>query len=154
MAQFHGLSTIFRTDRIKTVLATIKRANVGLTKYGATNFANPDGTPAKDVGYGTYSMFPPLLLILSMTYMYEGEVEFGFDLAHRHWHNLICEKGYAWDQPNYFRGDRDTGEAYYGHDYYQNMMLWALPAAIRRKDISVPMLPGGLVDKVIKAARE
>lgn len=153
MTHFHDLPNVFRKERVKTTLATIKEANVALTKYGATNFANSDGTPAKNVGYGTYAMFLPELTMLAATYMYEGEIEFGLELAHRHWHNIVCEKGYTWDQPNLLRGDMDTGEAIYGHDYYQNMILWIMPAAIAGQDIKTYCASGGLVDRVIQAAR-
>lgn len=47
IARFHGLPGVFRRDRVKTVLETIKRINVSLTRFGAVNFANPDGTPAE-----------------------------------------------------------------------------------------------------------
>ena len=43
IARFHGLSDVFREDRINIVLETVKRANVALSGYGATNFATPDG---------------------------------------------------------------------------------------------------------------
>ena len=33
------------------------------------------------------------------------------------------------------RGDADTGERTDGNDYYQDMMLWALPAALAGKDL-------------------
>ena len=55
--------------------------------------------------------------------------------------------------PNIMRGDADTGESVYGHDYYQDMMLWSLPAALDGKDLAAPAQPGGLVDRVVKAAR-
>jgi len=153
MTRFHGLPSIFRPDRIKTTLSTIKRFNATLTKYGAVNFTNPDGTPANEVGYGTYSMFPPEVIMLGSNYIYEGERDFGLELARRHWHNIVCEKGYTWDQPNILRGDADTGDRLYGSDYYQNMMLWALPAALEGKDLHGPVLPGGLVNRILHASQ-
>ena len=39
---------------------------------------------------------------------------------------------------------------YWGH-YYQNMMLWALPAAIENADLHGPCAPGGRVDRIIQA---
>jgi hypothetical protein len=33
------------------------------------------------------------------------------------------------------------------------MMLWSLPAAIEGKDLAAPTKPGGLVDRVVKAAQ-
>ncbi len=148
----HGLASALPQDRVKTVLATIKRCNVAVTKYGAVNYANPDGTPAKVEGYGTYSYFPPEALMLAMTYIYHGQRELGVELAHKVWHNLVCLHGYTWDMPNIMRGDADTGERTFGNDYYQDMMLWSLPAALDRVDLSVPAKPGGLVDRVKRAA--
>ena len=152
IVRFHDLEDVFQPDRVKTTLETIKRANVALSKSGAVNYANEDGTPAPVGGYGTYSYFPNQVLMLAMTYMYEGGVDFGLELAKRCWENIICKWRYTWDMPNIMRGDMDTGERTYGHDYYQTMMLWSLPAAIESKDLSAPVKSGGLVDRVIKAA--
>ncbi|HQO33539.1 MAG TPA: GH116 family glycosyl hydrolase [bacterium] len=148
----HGLEPALPEDRIQTVLETIKRCNVSVTKYGAVNYANPDGTPAAVKGYGTYSYFPPEALMLAMTYMYNGQEDYGLELARKVWHNLFCLQGYTWDMPNIMRGDVDTGERTFGNDYYQDMMIWALPAALERQDLSGPCKPGGLVDRVIRAA--
>ena len=149
----HGLPSALPPERIAAVLETIKRCNVAVTRYGAVNYANPDGTVANPGGYGSYSYFPPELLMLAMTYMYHGEREFGLELARKAWHNLICTQGYTWDMPNIMRGDVDTGERTFGNDYYQDMMLWALPAALEGEDVSAPCRPGGLVDRVLRAAR-
>jgi len=153
VADFHGLPGVYRKDRVRITLETIKRTNVALSKTGATNYAHADGTPAPVGGYGTYSYFPPEVLMLAMNYMYEGQREFGLDLARRCWENIVCKWRYTWDMPNIMRGDKDTGERTYGHDYYQDMMLWALPAAIAGQPMSGPMKSGGLVDRVILAAR-
>jgi uncharacterized protein (DUF608 family) len=149
----HGLPGTAPKERVHTALDTIKRGNVAVTKYGAVNYVNPDGTPAGVKGYGTYSYVPPEALMLAMTYMYNGDREFGVELARKVWHNLICLQGYTWDMPNIMRGDVDTGERTYGTDYYQDMMLWSLPAALDGKDLSAEAKPGGLVDRVTRAAR-
>ena len=127
--------------------------NIAATKYGAVNYVGPDGKPAKVGGYGTYSYFPPEALMLAMTYMYDGEQEFGLELARRVWHNLVCIQGYTWDMPNIMRGDVDTGERTYGNDYYQDLMLWSMPAAIAGQDFGAPAKPNGLVQRMIQAAR-
>ena len=120
--------------------------------YGAVNYANPDASVANPGGYGAFSYFPPELLMLAMTYMYYGQRDFGIELARKAWHNLICQQGYTWDMPNILRGDVDTGERTFGNDYYQDMMLWSLPAALAGMDVSGPCRPGGLVDRVLAAA--
>jgi uncharacterized protein (DUF608 family) len=153
VADFHGLPGVFRKDRVDQTLETIKRTNVALSKTGAANYAHADGRPAKVGGYGTYSYFPPEVLMLAMNYMYEGQRAFGIDLARRCWENITCKWRYTWDMPNIMRGDKDTGERTYGHDYYQDMMLWALPAAMAGQPMNGPLAPGGLVNRVLRAAR-
>ncbi|MCX7429276.1 MAG: GH116 family glycosyl hydrolase [Planctomycetia bacterium] len=149
----HGLPSALPVENVRKTLATIKGGNVAATKYGAANYVTPDGKPTKVGGYGTYSYFPPEALMLAMNYMYEGEKEFGLELARKVWHNIVCTQGYTWDMPNIMRGDVDTGERTYGNDYYQDMMLWSLPAAVEGKDFGAPAKPGGLVDRIIQAAR-
>jgi hypothetical protein len=62
-------------------------------------------------------------------------------------------QGYTWDLPNIMRGDVDTGERTFGNDYYQDMMLWSLPAALDGEVLSQPAQPGGLVSRVVAAAK-
>lgn len=147
----HGLPSPLPKQRVDTILDTIMRTNIALTKYGAVNYANPDATKADPGGYGTFSYFPPEALMLSMNFMYEGQKTYGVELARKVWHNVI-RQGYTWDVPNIMRGDADTGERAFGTDYYQDMMLWSLPAAINGQDFSGPMQPGGFIDRLLKAA--
>jgi uncharacterized protein (DUF608 family) len=88
--------------------------------------------------------------MLGMTYMYEGEVEFGLELCRRCWENIVLRNGMCWDQPNIVRGD--TGEKVYGGDYYQNLMLWSLPAAMEGKGLASVCGAEGLVGRMIRAA--
>jgi len=156
-ANLHGVPGVFRSDRAKTTLSTIKQANVKLAKHGATLYANPDGTlpfiPLYPRGYGPYGQSGLTLPMVSMTYMYEGERDFGLELLRPLFDNLVCKQRYTWDFPGILRGDKDTGESLYGHDYYITMLIWMLPAAMEGKDISGPTKPGGLVDRIIQAAR-
>ena len=90
--------------------------------------------------------------MLGMTYMYNGDSEFGMDVIQRVMNNLVNRIGGTWDMPILVRGD--TGVRVYGNDYYQNMMLWSVPAAIEGKDLRGPCERGGLVDRILRAARE
>ena len=38
-----------------------------------------------------------------------------------------------------------------GCDYYQNLMLWSLPAALAGGNLNEPCKSGGLVDRIVKA---
>jgi len=152
-ARLHGVPGVFRGDRVKTALATIRQANVKLTKHGATLFANPDGTLPQKVGYEPYGQHGFLLPLIAMIYMYEGERDFGLELYRRLMEHVICKLGCTWEFPNQTRGDKETGEIVFGSDYYTNTVLWMLLAAMEGKDISGPTKPGGLVDRIIQAAR-
>lgn len=151
----HGLPGVFRADRVQTTLDTIKRCNMKISDVGVVNYASPDGTAAAVGGYGPYSYFPPEVLMLSMNYMYEGRRDLGIEVARRCWKNIICTQRYTWDMPNIIRGDKDTGQRGYmngGSDYYQDLIVWSLPSAMAGTHLGVPCKPGGLVDRVLRAA--
>jgi len=151
MARFHGLREVFRPARVKTALATIRRACADKWPAGAVNLARPDGQLAVNVGYGPNAYFVPELYMLAMTYLYAGEREFGLELTRRGVHSLNIRNLLTWNQPNILRAD--TGEMLFGSHYVQNMMLWAVPAALEGKDIAAFCATGGLVDRVMRAAK-
>ena len=88
--------------------------------------------------------------MLAMTYIYAGDREFGLDLAKRGMENVICRQRAGWDWTILYDGT--TGTRIYGNDYYQDLVLWSMPAALSRQSLSGPSQPGGLIDRMIKAA--
>lgn len=165
VARFHGLPGVFQPDRVQKTLDTIAGVNADEQKYprGAVLFGyqegrgkGPDAPNAfrvsRQSGFWTVEgSHPPANMILAMTYMYAGDRDFGMDLLRRTMDNLTNRQGVVWDQPNVYRAD--TGAMIFGNDYFQNMMLWAVPAAIEGQDLAGPCQPGGLVDRVLKAAK-
>lgn len=159
---FHGLPSVFRKDRVDQVLETVKQSC--LSHYGAVSFAKPDKTPLV-----TYGIFPPEIMMLGFTYIYEGDRQTGLDILHNCMRNLVLKHRHGWDLPNTVSGAltfSKKGEGYhvdsegvgegqrtYGTDYYQNMMLWSAPAVLAGTDLAGPCKPGGLVDRVISAGR-
>jgi uncharacterized protein (DUF608 family) len=151
MAKFHGLPGVFPEDRVKITLETIKHTCAVISPAGAANMARPDGTLAQGEGYGPNAYFIPEIYMLASTYLYAGDREFGLEMAHRSLYNLAINILSPWNQPNIVRGD--NGDRLFGSHYVQNMMLWAVPAALEGKDIAGYCAPGGLVDRALKAAR-
>ena len=143
IAFYHGLPPVFPDGRALETLATIKATC--LTDLGAAGFASRE----KGLDVGVYGTFTPEIHMVGMTYSYRGEPALGLDLSRRVMDDVIRVQGHPWDLPNMIR--IDDGKRFYGTDYYQNMMLWALPAAIAGNDITGPCKSGGLVDRVIKA---
>jgi len=66
---------------------------------------------------------------------------------------MALKWGYTWDSINTTQGDKDTGQRAFGADYYQDMMLWAVPAALKGQDLTGPVRPGGLVHRVLEAGK-
>jgi uncharacterized protein (DUF608 family) len=159
---FHGLDGVFRKDRVATVLETVKRSC--LSHFGAVSFATPAGTPLV-----TYGIFVPEIMILGFTYLYNGDLETGMRILDSCMRNLAIDNRCPWDLPNTVSGGSEfskpgegivvtaegtgSGKKGYGNDYYQNMMLWAAPAAVAGQDLSGPCEPEGFVTRVIEAGR-
>ncbi len=152
MTKYHGLPGVFRPDRAKTVLETIRRVNAAITPYGAADLAALDGRQSEGVGYGAVTFFVSEMSILVSTYLYDGQREFGLELARRMQVALNQRWGYTWDQPNVLRGD--TGEKTLGSQLLQSMFLWCVPAAAMGTDLAGFCAPGGLVDRMISAAAQ
>ncbi len=155
VARFHGLPGVFRKDRVTTTLATIKRINAAVSPFGPVTFARADftlaGASLEEQGGGFYALHPPSQEMLAMTYMYNGQKGFGLELVRRPMSHIALKLGAIWDLPVHMRAD--TGAVTYGTDYYQNLMIWSLPAAIAGQDMTAPLKPGGLVERVLHAAR-
>ena len=153
MARFHGLPGVFKPDRVATTLKTLKATSVTMSPFGAVTFCRPTAQRLTgedwNPGYwGSHGVAPVGTFMLAMTWMYEGEREFGIDLARRTVKEVIS-RGWYWDWPVCI--DSADGPRY-GFDYYQLMILWSLPAAFAGEDLAGPCRPGGLVDRVLAAA--
>ncbi|MEX2172129.1 MAG: GH116 family glycosyl-hydrolase [Pirellulales bacterium] len=144
MVDLQGLEPVFRRDRIKTALDTIQRTC--FVERGLAGFAEPGKGP----DLARYGTFPPEVNIVAMTYMYHGNRDLGLEIARRNMDNIIRVQGLGWDMPNLIRCD--TGARTYGADYYQNMVLWGLPAAMAGENLTGPCRSGGLVTRIIEAA--
>jgi uncharacterized protein (DUF608 family) len=154
LAQFHGLPGVFRPDRVKTTLETIAKANADPQRcpYGMRVFANADGSKAKGsfAYWGDAGTFSSEGFMLGMTYLYNGQRAFGEDVIRRTLDYVMVRNGYTWDFPLVW--EVDSGKRVYGSDYYQNMMLWSVPAVMAGQDLSGPCKPGGLVERILRAA--
>jgi uncharacterized protein (DUF608 family) len=154
VCRWDGLPGVFDAEHVRTTLATLKETASRATKHGAVVFCKPGGSLLQkgewDPGYwGNEGVHPPSVFMLAMVYMYEGQREWGIELARRSVAEIV-RRGWYWDWPVAF----DTGWGpRVGFDYYQNLMLWALPAALQGQDLTGPCQPGGLVERVLKAGR-
>lgn len=150
IARFHGLEGVFRPDRVEQVLIKLERTSIKESAYGAVVFLPPEGAAHTDWDPGYWSLkgvHPPGTFMLAMLYLYTGRIETGLDLARRTVLEVI-RRGWLWDWPVVLDGSLGSRV---GFDYYQNLILWSLPASINGVDLASPCKPGGLVDRVIQA---
>ncbi len=143
----HGLPGVFRAERVEQGLTTIKRTCL-VEIGGAVGFADADGTPQLT----SYGIFPPQTYLVGMTYIYKGDRETGLEIVRKCLYNNVIRHPHPWDLPNLIRCD--TGERTFGTDYNQNMLLWAMPAAMAGQDLSTLCGPDGFVGRVIEAGRD
>jgi hypothetical protein len=142
----HGLPAIFPTGRRATALARIKTSCLTPT-VGAVSFSSSTGTPYL-TGYG---IFPPEIMMLGATYIYEGDSTTGLKIIKDLMTDLTLTQKYTWDQPNMLRAD--TGQRTIGSDYYQNTILWVALPAVLGKTLPQIYQPGEIVQRIISAAR-
>jgi len=155
VAELHGVGHVFQPERIPTVLETIRRCCMPPVKCGALSFATPEGGPLgaqeKIVEYGSHFIFLPEIMMLAMNYMYAGEVDFGLEFLRRTMEEMALVQRHPWDLPNMIAGD--SGQRHFGTDYYQNLMLWAAPAAAAGQDLRAFLQPGGFVQRILEAGK-
>ena len=152
----HGLPRVFPKERIDTVLGLMRKVCV-ISKHGIPpTYASPAGKSWSDnAGYltGNFNYVNQTIYFIAMTYMYEGQKDFGLELLRQTLELDFCQRGYTWDGVHVASPKADDGERAYGTDYYMRLALWGVPAAIDGASIKDAMKSGGLVDRVIKAAR-
>jgi uncharacterized protein (DUF608 family) len=159
MCLFQGLPGVFAPDRVDATLETIKKTSVALTDFGAVIFCKPTASALGEgdwsPGYmGSHGVHPTGTFILAMLYMYRGQRELGLELARRPVQEVV-RRGWIYDWPVILDGEIDGKvEPRIGFDYYQNLMLWSLPAALAGGDFAGPCAPGGLVSRILDAAAE
>ncbi|MFH1008287.1 MAG: GH116 family glycosyl hydrolase [Candidatus Latescibacterota bacterium] len=156
VSRFHDLPGAFSPDHVEQTLRTVRQLCMDEI-IGAFPFVTSDGnptlhmTPLEHHSVIPYAIFPPETTILGMTYLYAGDMPTGLEIIRRNWHNMVCRHGHAWDLPNMVRPY--SGRTAMGTEYYQNLSVWGVPAALARHGLAAPCQPGGLVDRIIKAGR-
>ncbi len=152
-----GAPRVLPKENVEKILATLRDKVCKISKLGIPpNYSNPDGTPwtgsSNPYMAGKYVYTNHQVFWLSTLSIYEGHREFGLDLLHKQLYNYCCRWGYLWDGVNCCSGYGDDGEISYGWDYWFNWSIWLAAGALAGGDFTVLLKPGGLADRVKKAA--
>ena len=158
-SHFAGVPTVFPKENVEKILDLQRDKVCKISKLGMPPiYANPDGTVwDKDkTGYltGAYLYTNHQVIWNALTFIYEGHKDFGLELLRKNLSTSYLDWGYTWDGTNCCSAGGDTGEVNYGWDYWFNWSIWNAPAALLNKDITALSKPGGLVHKMLQAAKE
>ena len=158
-ARFAGLPPVFPKENVANILAVLRDKVCKISKLGMPPlYSEPDGTiwNTDKTGYltGQYVYTNHQVIWNAITFIYEGQREFGLELLRKNLHLSYCDWGYLWDGTNCCSAGGDTGEVNYGWDYWFNWSIWTAPAALLNKEITALTQPGGLVHRMLEAGKE
>ena len=163
-ARGSGLENVFPPERIQSVLDHLPKA-CAVSRLGIPpNTVGADFQPYTKEKYdntvigagylsGAYNFTPHQVYMVAQVAMYEGRQELGLEILKRIQENQVCRWGGSWEAWNSCSAKADDGARSYGLDYSHNLCLWNTPAALSGEDIAGPLKPGGLADRILRAAR-
>lgn len=149
-ARLHGLRDVFPPGHVKQALGTIKRLCMPLTGAGVLDAARPDGSIDSSGSPQSDGIFTGECACVAATMAYNGQTETAIEIARRLYESIVLKERRGWDMPNLLDA---SGHVTHGTDFYQNMILWALPLAIASLSIHEACSPGRLIERVLRAAQ-
>jgi uncharacterized protein (DUF608 family) len=152
-ARVVGLPDLLLPDRIASALDAVERLNMEATSYGLINGVTPDGKPfdtkLHPAGDHACNIFVGENLCAAMTFIYHRRTSTGLEIARRLYEAMALKNRSPWNQYCLLNGA--TGLPQWGDDYYSNLVIWALPLALRGESIG-QFVDQGLVKKMLTAA--
>lgn len=149
--RLHGLPGAFPAERVGRTLAKVKECCIRGTAHGALNSTRPDRSPDHTAPRQSDGIFTGECLCLAATLVYENEKSLGLETARRLMAAIVLQDGAAWEMPNILDVE---GHVLHGNDFYQMMILWALPLAFDGEGIAEACAPGGFIGRILAAAEK
>jgi hypothetical protein len=81
---------------------------------------------------------------------YEGRSQDGSEVVRRMMESIVVREKAGWDLPNILDAD---GKVIHGTDFYQMMVLWSIPLALKGQGIYEACAKGGLIDGILESAK-
>ncbi len=149
--RLHGLPGAFPEEHVGRTLGKIEECCIRGTAHGALNSTRPDGSPDHTAPRHSDGIFTGECLCLAATLVYEGKESLGVETAHRLMEAIVLQDGTGWEMPNILDAE---GRVLHGNDFYQMMILWALPLALQGDSIAEACSPGGFIGRILAAAEK
>jgi uncharacterized protein (DUF608 family) len=148
--RLHGLPAVFPPDRVKRTLATVKRLCVPLTAAGVLDAARPDGSLDLSGSPQSEGVFAGECMCVAATLAYNEDAETALEITRQLFEAIVVQDRCEWDMPNFLNA---AGRVVHGTDFYQNLILWALPPALANQDIHTACSSGQFVERILHAAQ-
>jgi hypothetical protein len=117
------------------------------------NGVTPDGLPfdTKVHPTGDFGMniFVGENLCAAMTFLYHGRQDAGLEASRAMYEVMAIKTRSPWNQRCLLYGD--TGLPLWGDDYYSNLVMWAVPMALKHESVG-DFVRAGLVPDMLRAA--
>jgi uncharacterized protein (DUF608 family) len=149
-ADLHGLEAVFPQERISATLDTVLRLCGQTSFHGIANALRQDGSWDRSGHPQSDGVFTGESIAVSATLAYAGKTPAALSTARSIMYDIVIRQGAAWDMPNLL--DPVTGGILHGTDFYQMMILWALPLALAGEDIHRACAKEGVIGKVFYGA--
>ncbi|MFS8082694.1 MAG: GH116 family glycosyl hydrolase, partial [Ginsengibacter sp.] len=148
-SRLHSLPSLYPPEHVRHALETVLAECSQPTEWGLMNAVCPDG--ALDISGAPLSngIFTGECIAAAATMAYEGLPDDGMEVARRMMEAIVLRNGAGWELPNLLNTD---GKIIHGDDFYQMMIIWALPLALRGEGIREACFPAGLIDRVLKSS--
>ncbi|MCM8760357.1 MAG: glycoside hydrolase family 116 protein, partial [Candidatus Omnitrophica bacterium] len=133
-----GLKSPFPKKHIQSALNSIINLNFRKTKWGLVNGMFPNGKKARcrkdesENDHGSQIFFGENICA-AMTMIYEGKEKEGLEVIRRLINSYFIKYRTPWNQ--YCLLSSKDGHPVWGSDYYSNMVIWAVPLALERKNL-------------------
>lgn len=153
-----GLEDPLPQDRIQKSLDSIARLNIPASRFGMVDAVFADGKPCIEGGPGgdriwSRDIFIQCNATAAMVFMYHGRRQEGEKAAQTMLDTLFRgPHAMPWSHPCGINSL--TGATTHGHDYYDHMVIWTYPLALAGQDIRAAIAPGGLIDRILRAAAQ
>jgi hypothetical protein len=84
-----------------------------------------------------------------MTFLFHGRQDAGLEAARAMYEAMAIKTRSPWNQRCLLCGD--TGLPLWGDDYYSNLVMWAVPMALKNESVG-EFVHAGLVPDMLRAA--
>lgn len=146
--RLHNLPGLYPSDHVLRTMQTVLETCARATGAGLMNATRIDGKPDGSGGRQSDGIFTGECIATAATMIYEGRASDGMEAARRMMEAIVLHSCAGWELPNILDAN---GKIVHGDDFYQMMILWALPLAVRGEGIREICASGSLMDRILRS---